>query len=896
MYLMPSNFQAVTEVAPKEGQKSIDVDFALSSGRQISVLAVDESGKPVADLEVYGQNESWGWQRIADSTFPVKALQPGKSRELYLLQRKRNLVGSATVNTDTKDGLVVKLSPGGGIRGRIVNEDGQPITGATLVQTLGDNAANAAVWPNHPRLMFSPGKIPVDAEGRFEIDGLIPGKNYVASVDTVQKMYGQMREAGIGRVFADVKIEPGKMLDLGDVRPEPDEKPRSTEKKKASKPSPQESRTKQAADKSSPSGVTIHGRVIGPDGKPAVGAHVAAIGFANRITRGGDLTPRDKNLGETTSNSDGQYELKLPDASATAYNSANLISRADGTGVAWRSLDLGGQSSEVTFNLVAEQVIRGRLVDIEGKPAAHVKMSIDNVSLTSNNEQPEIGIHFQTPHAQPAAWPTSVSTDDNGRFAIHGIAARHGVFVTIAETDRFAPQSLALNTGMSERRGERDGTYRPQVVKNLKPGEEAVIALAPAQVIDGQVSYEDTGKPAPNARLTIWASQEKFGSMSLVAGQADEQGHYRISPNPGIRFGVTAYPPDGTAYLACHFPEFDQDNAAARKQVDVKLPRGILVHGHVVEAASAKPIAGASVQYIPEAQNNPHAKDGILTGWQDIRLSDDNGKFEIAILPGPGRLIAHGPRGEFVVKEFSSREINSGRAGGQRYYANAIERLDPPVDSPPVDVVVKLDRAEKLIGKLLDEKGQPIQNALVISRLNIHPLSLGWRGQASVEAHDGQFEITGAAPGREYDVYFLDPTHRLGAAAKLRSDNPSPTIVLKPCGRAVALFKDGDGEPLANFSPLLQLVVTPGASLDDPAGALVMKAGMPTADADFVTNIDRKNYWPGPITDEKGAVTLPALIPGARYQLYNPSKGPQELVVDAHQTIDLGTIVVNQRK
>ena len=75
-----------------------------------------------------------------------------------------------------------------------------------------------------------------------------------------------------------------------------------------------------------------------------------------------------------------------------------------------------------------------------------------------------------------------------------------------------------------------------------------------------------------------------------------------------------------------------------------------------------------------------------------------------------------------------------------------------------------------------------------------------------------------------------------------------------------------------------------------------MKAGMPTADADFVTNIDRKNYWPGPITDEKGAVTLPALIPGARYQLYNPSKGPQELVVDAHQTIDLGTIVVNQRK
>ena len=237
-YLMAPNYQALAEVAPKEGQKSVEVDFALSTGRQITVQAVDESGKPVAELEVYGQNESWGWQHNSDSTCEVKALQPGKSRELYFLQRKRNLVGAATVNSDTKDGLVVKLSPGGGIRGRLVNEDGQPITGATLVQTMGDNPANAAVWPNHPRLMYSPGQIPVDAKGRFEIDGLIPGRNYVASVDTVQKMNGQMRQAGIGRVFAEVKIEPGKMLDLGDVRPESDQKPRLKEGKPSSRKSP----------------------------------------------------------------------------------------------------------------------------------------------------------------------------------------------------------------------------------------------------------------------------------------------------------------------------------------------------------------------------------------------------------------------------------------------------------------------------------------------------------------------------------------------------------------------------------------------------------------------------------------------------------------------------------
>ena len=65
------------------------------------------------------------------------------------------------------------------------------------------------------------------------------------------------------------------------------------------------------------------------------------------------------------------------------------------------------------------------------------------------------------------------------------------------------------------------------------------------------IRYEDTGEPAPYARLTIWASQQdQFGSMSSVPGRADEQGRYRISPHPGVRFGVTAYPPDGVPYLA----------------------------------------------------------------------------------------------------------------------------------------------------------------------------------------------------------------------------------------------------------------------------------------------------------------------------------------------------------
>jgi hypothetical protein len=256
----------------------------------------------------------------------------------------------------------------------------------------------------------------------------------------------------------------------------------------------------------------------------------------------------------------------------------------------------------------------------------------------------------------------------------------------------------------------------------------------------------------------------------------------------------------------------------------------------------------------------------------------------------------HGPQNEFVVKESSIGELNGHQSGGKRVYVHSIERIDPPSDGAPIDRVIKLERSKEIVGKLVDEQGQAIDDALVITRLNILPNSLEWRGDYSLQAHDGRFTLSGAAPNQEYDVYFLDATHRLGAAAKLRSDSSSPTIVLKACGEAIARFKDATGEPITNYVPSLEMVVTPGASSGDPIGSLAMKAGMPTADADFVANIDRKNYWPGPNTDKNGLVTLPALIPGAQYRLIGDKKGPQMLTVEAHQTIDLGTLVVEQRK
>jgi hypothetical protein len=330
--------------------------------------------------------------------------------------------------------------------------------------------------------------------------------------------------------------------------------------------------------------------------------------------------------------------------------------------------------------------------------------------------------------------------------------------------------------------------------------------------------------------------------------------------------------------------------------VDVKLRRGVLVRGTVVEAGTEQPVAGASIQYHPESAHNPNVSDDDLTGWQGIQLSDDQGKFEIVVLPGPGRLLVHGPQGIYVLREASERELSRGTPGGRRYYANAIERVDPAVGAEPIELTIPLQPSSTIAGKLVDEQGQPVGKVSIISRLFIIPHSPFWRGysgEVPQPTAGNSFEVTGLAPDQECPVYFLNAERRLGATEVLRAGMPAPSIVLKPCGQATARFIDVDGTPRAGFDPTVYIVVTPGAHTFDYAAP---KLGKLSADEDFVANVDSLNHRPWPKTDEQGRVTLPALIPGATYRVYGRQNDkPQllkEFTVSAAEQRDLGDITV----
>jgi RNA polymerase sigma factor (sigma-70 family) len=212
------SYQTLVEVNPAVDAKQVTCSLLLDPGHTLKGEVRDPDGKPltgvrVSGLRSYNGHSLWEHEPLKTSTFIVTGLdpEPEQSRLLEFVHVEKNLAGSVVVKSNDKGPLVVKLVPAGALTGRLVILDGKPITDGEVIalyQFIGQ--------PERRKVDSTAGTLPSrirpDKDGKFRIEGLVPGLTYYLGFSKGNYLHRLGGAAGGKLTF-----EQGQTRNLGDV-------------------------------------------------------------------------------------------------------------------------------------------------------------------------------------------------------------------------------------------------------------------------------------------------------------------------------------------------------------------------------------------------------------------------------------------------------------------------------------------------------------------------------------------------------------------------------------------------------------------------------------------------------------------------------------------------------
>jgi RNA polymerase sigma factor (sigma-70 family) len=645
-----------------------------------------------------------------------------------------------------------------------------------------------------------------------------------------------------------------------------------------------------------PGRMFVIGRVLDPQGKPVpnattmvhatikwpAGDQIRQQMSPNAIGQARSEQMSPKAIGQARSDDSGRFQVDAPRTSSSRNHYVGVVALAPGFGVGWAEFDPDVDQPAVDITLRPEQVIQGRLFDLNGRPVPGVEVVLQNMGrvipadLTIRRPESIDGPWFWwNPRNNFPAWPKPAISDAEGRFTIRG-AGRDLRVLLMIDDPRFARQRVPVNT---------DST------SESKP---LTLALEPARIIKGRVTEADTGKPIPHAPVSIRAYT---GDIALLIDfEADAEGRFRANSQSADRYHVSASAPERQPYLSVS-KLFNWPKGAVEYPIDLALSRGVVIRGKVTEEGSGRSVAGARISF-----GSRRTPDGNSVAFSGNTASGSDGSFQLAVLPGPGCLVVLGPSDDYVLRVENGDKVQ-GTTRGRRFYAHAFVACNPKPTDPSLDVNVVLRPGMTVKGRVVGPDGQPIQDAWMISRVFLEPFGgtyLLWRAQHHGSVKGGRFQVHGLDPDAEVPIYFLDPHHKLGATVNFSGKSAAAgpvTVRLQPCGAAKARLIDASGKPISAYrgAPLIRMVVTPPGP--SPSRQLENEARL-AADGASLVAIDSINYADGPVSDALGQIAFPALVPGATYRR-TPSgtRGAphsDDFTVKSGETLDLGDILIEK--
>jgi RNA polymerase sigma factor (sigma-70 family) len=690
-------------------------------------------------------------------------------------------------------------------------------------------------------------------------------------------------------------------------RPEEEPPPAGVAPPAAAQPAPPAA--KAAADVTA-----VTGRVLDADGKAVAGARVTAFGGLEF----GPLSVeyQAKSLGEAKTDDDGRFRLTVPETPGARIRHVELLAAAPGHGYGWARSSASAAALKlplppeeavgrlIELRLPPEEVVVGRLIDLQGQPLSKAKVRpvrvVDPTTvrglklpgrkdddaaaqdmrhrLTLDRRSHSFEFRKDSPVKDFSRWPKEVITDAEGRFRVTGFGRGQEVDLLV-EDDRVAAQEVIVTAGAKERN----------------------FSLVPPHRVSGRVLAADTDKPIAGVAVWVTSFHDRLGYG--LEGRTDADGRYSVNAYPGESFLVTAYPPRGAAYLVA-YRQADWPKGEVKQEVNLKLPRGAVVRGRVVEAGSGKALVSATVAFVPQSENTPQQPRNVLTGSDHKFFTRADGTFELIAPPGPGHLVVTGPSAEYAYQTVSEGELLAGKPGGPPRHFHSAVPLKLSAKDDPKEVKIELRRSVTLKGRVVGPDGKPVKDAVVFLPAELLPegpyrsLSLAFgippgTRLTALAARDGAFALPNCDPDKTYRVFVLsgrpdggmmtleadgpridtlsianrlimakDP---LGAVADFSAKGAGGKAVevkLAPCTSAEVRFVDAKGKAVKQ-KVWLELLVKPG-----PTPEKSRAEGKPAAETALLATPYSLRGEKSPLEpDAEGRITIPGLIPGATYRL-----------------------------
>jgi beta-lactamase regulating signal transducer with metallopeptidase domain len=817
------------------------VDLPADPGQNVLLKFADATGHRLSGVDAYGlrfpqPRSALGYARTFSEgdTAILYAVSPEDVRRVWFRHRASGL--NRMFRFKQKPGeteRTIVLDPPAIVTGRFVTPEGKPITGLSVSCLF-----NSRGGPGGIRGFED---VSCDAQGRFQRD--LPAGDWITLMAAPE---GTLYLSG-ALIARSMTVASGEQIDLGDIAIEHDPKrpglinarhgkekrtkpPESTTattapasatrapKKTAPTPSPEKANASTARE--------LRGRVLLPNGQPAVGATVTLIHSTASI--------RDfdqwKTIATLRADSRGEFQGAVEiSAAKNLRGDLNLWATLPGYGLALHPFSLRGKSDAIVMHLVEDDPIRGHLLDVDGRPVRDATVEaltlydstpawIEAFIASAKDKPTSMSWRFSQRQTQddapsregavlrvkasadvPHVLIPPVKTGADGRFELRGLGRDRYVYLRVSGT-RVAT------------------TLESVVTRPIKPipfqfrevyGSQFERVAAPSVPVEGVVTEEESGKPIPG--VTIRPFARKNGQVIIVATgplvstNTDSQGRFRLE---GLDTGTE----NRCRVDVVDLPYLPLDDVSVPASVgfkpirlDIKLHSAVWATGRAYDRATGLPVKG-SVLYTP-FRSNEFAQKFAFVRRPFFRLSsgtvEADGRFRVRVIPGRGVVCLtcndNSHRFDFgksEIKELVNAAKHTTAADSPTLMPledltyHSLREISVPPDAREVHVDLPVERGDNVMLKFTDAAGKPLAG---VETYGLH--GAGGRGYTTTEKDSALLRAT--FPGETRPIWLK---HRTSGLTRLFDFTTKPaeterTIILQAPAVVTGRLVGEDGAP-----------------------------------------------------------------------------------------------------